>query len=127
MASQNSETGFNTFSISKNEPQKYSETNESSESSLLFTKRRNVSIEDIAKICFYYLSNSDKELQLYGKDLNYEELYENSVDLALPEFLVSGNAIFFSDFVTTNQARDVGNMNYNPIELACQIVQNKKD
>ncbi|CAG8758899.1 21640_t:CDS:2 [Cetraspora pellucida] len=203
MALRNSETGSNTFSISENEPQKYSETNESSESSLLLTKRRNVSgkkqgwcsiyVNDdqdqlqqlalhlfsvvssqaiyMAKIRSYYLSNSDKELQLYGKDLNYKELYESintsivtydlletsdentnngvtnnldntneskdlerltlniadSVDLVLLEFLVSGDAIFFSDSVTTNWARDVGNINYNPIELACQMVQDEED
>ncbi|CAG8727838.1 2443_t:CDS:1, partial [Cetraspora pellucida] len=43
MASRNSETGSNTFSISENELQEYSETNKSSESSLLLTKHRNVS------------------------------------------------------------------------------------
>ncbi|CAG8678155.1 6641_t:CDS:2, partial [Gigaspora rosea] len=191
MASRNSETASNTFSVSKNEPQEYSKTNETSESSQSLTKRKNVSgkkqgdiwlyvnqgislgrghykasckycpvswnrVEDMAKIHSYYLSNSDKELQLYGKNLNNEELYEsintsivtydllktlddntnngktneseylenltlniaNSVDLTLTEFLASGDAIFFSEPVTTNRARDVGNMNYNPIELA---------
>ncbi|CAG8781952.1 12937_t:CDS:2, partial [Cetraspora pellucida] len=122
-------------------------------------------VEDITKICSYYLLNSDKELQLYGKDLNNKELYESintsmitydlletsdentnngrtsdledingsedlenltlniadSVDLALPEFLASGDAVFSSEPVTTNRARNVGNMNYNPIELARQM------
>ncbi|CAG8656521.1 10126_t:CDS:2 [Cetraspora pellucida] len=128
-------------------------------------------VEDIAKICSYYLSNSDKELQLYGKDLNNEELYESIntsmvtydlletsdentnngrtsdledingskdlesltlniadlVDLALPEFLASGDAVFSSEPVTTNQARNIGNMNYNPIELARQMVLQDED
>ncbi|CAG8839838.1 28561_t:CDS:1 [Gigaspora margarita] len=119
----------------------------------------------MAKIRSYYLSNFNKELQLYGKDLNNEELYESinasmvtcdlletsdentnsdrinnldymnenenlessvlniavSVNLVLPEFLASRDAIFSSEPVTTNRARDVGNMNYDPIELARQM------
>ncbi|CAG8824547.1 19938_t:CDS:1, partial [Dentiscutata erythropus] len=51
--SQNSETGSNTFSISENEPQEYSETNESNESSLLLTKRRNVSGKKQGDIWLY--------------------------------------------------------------------------
>ncbi|CAG8777132.1 31710_t:CDS:2, partial [Gigaspora margarita] len=34
-------------------------------------------VEDMAKIRSYYLSNSNKELQLYSKDLNNKELYES--------------------------------------------------
>ena len=129
-------------------------------------------VEDMAKIRSYYLSNSDKELQLYGKNLNNEELYESIntsmvtydllemsdentdngktnnlddineseyfesltlniadlVDLTLTEFLASGDAVFSLEPVTTNRARDVGNMSYDPIELARQMVlQNEED
>ncbi|CAG8828279.1 17920_t:CDS:1, partial [Dentiscutata erythropus] len=42
----------------------------------------------------------------------------DSVNLESPEFLVSGDAVFSSEPVTTNRARDVGNMNYNPIEFS---------
>ncbi|CAG8743048.1 10517_t:CDS:2, partial [Gigaspora rosea] len=93
-------------------------------------------IEDMAKIRSYYLSNSDKKLQLYDKNLNNEELYESintsmvTYDLPVLEtlddnidngetnekFLASGDAIFSSEPVTTNRARDEGNMNYDPIE-----------
>ncbi|CAG8595618.1 22170_t:CDS:2 [Dentiscutata erythropus] len=47
----------------------------------------------------------------------------DSVDLILPEFLASGDAIFSSEPII-NWARDVavGNMNYNPIKLVYQIV-----
>ncbi|CAG8776682.1 8425_t:CDS:2, partial [Gigaspora rosea] len=126
-------------------------------------------LEDMAKIRSYYLSNSDKELQLYGKNLNNEELYESintsmvtydlletsdentnndetnnlddineseylegltlniadSVDLTLTEFLASGNAIFSSEPVITNRARNVGNMDYDPIELTRRQMDEK--
>ncbi|KAF0501366.1 hypothetical protein F8M41_020047 [Gigaspora margarita] len=110
----------------------------------------------MTKIRSYYLSNSDKELQFYGKNLNNGELSESintlmvtydlletlddntnngktnkseylkdltlniagSVDLTLTEFLVSGDAIFSLKPITTNRARDIGNMIYDPIELA---------
>ncbi|CAG8545649.1 19661_t:CDS:2 [Gigaspora rosea] len=107
------------------------------------------------------------QLQLYGKNLSNEELYEsintsmvtndlletlddntnngetnkskyledltlniaNSVDLTLTEFLASGDAIFSSEPVTTNRARDVDNMNYDPIELARRqmVLQDEED
>ncbi|CAG8826724.1 3282_t:CDS:2, partial [Cetraspora pellucida] len=68
------------------------------------------------KIHSYYLSNSDKKLQLYDKNLNNEELYENEseyleslilniadlVDLMLTECLASGDAIFSLESVTNN-------------------------
>ncbi|CAG8686650.1 7355_t:CDS:1, partial [Cetraspora pellucida] len=69
------------------------------------------------------LDNTNESEDLESLTLNIAD----SVDLALPEFLVSGDAIFFSDSVTTNRARDVGNMNYNPIELARQMVQDEED
>ncbi|CAG8779995.1 11073_t:CDS:1, partial [Dentiscutata erythropus] len=69
------------------------------------------------------LNNTNESEDLESLTLNIA----NSVDLALPEFLASRDAIFFSDSVTTNWARDIGNMNYNPIELACQMVQDEED
>lgn len=126
-------------------------------------------VEDMAKIRTYYLSNSDKELQFYGKDLSNEELYEsintsmvtydllevlnentdgvnnlddndNSeilesstlniadfVNLALPEFSATGDTMFSSESVTTNRDRDIGNMNYDPIELARQMALQDDD
>ncbi|CAG8840851.1 6198_t:CDS:1 [Gigaspora margarita] len=124
-------------------------------------------IEDMAKIRSYYFSNSDKKLQLYGKNLNNRELSEsintsmvtydlletlddntnNSetneseyledltlniadlVDLMLTKFLASGDAIFSSEPITTNRAKDIGNMIYDSSELAHRqiVLQNKED
>ncbi|CAG8700698.1 16070_t:CDS:2, partial [Gigaspora rosea] len=118
------------------------------------------------KIRSYYLSNSDKELRFYGKDLSNDELYKSInasmvtydlletsdqniddkvdnldsidedvdlkdshstlniadlVNLVLPEFSATGDAIFLSEPVVTHQLRDTGNMNYDSIELACRM------
>ncbi|CAG8464941.1 16774_t:CDS:1 [Cetraspora pellucida] len=120
-------------------------------------------VEDMTKICTYYLSNSDKEFQFYNKDLSNKELYKsinmfmitydllevlnkntdgvnnlddnnNSeilesstlnimdfVNLTLPEFSATEDTMFSSESVTTNQDRDIDNMNYDSIELACQM------
>ncbi|CAG8593408.1 31732_t:CDS:1, partial [Gigaspora margarita] len=60
-----------------------------------------------------YLDNINKSKYLESL-LNTAD----SVDLILTEFLAYGNAIFFLEPITTNQARDVDNMSYDPIELA---------
>ncbi|CAG8603659.1 41625_t:CDS:2 [Gigaspora margarita] len=102
----------------------------------------------------WLLSDRQKELKIYGKDVSENELkesfnhvqqIENSenedieentdlqkilstnlsisqvIDLSLPTFLATNNSLFES---TTNRLtfRDLGNMNYNPIDLAQQIV-----
>ncbi|KAF0521014.1 hypothetical protein F8M41_015950 [Gigaspora margarita] len=41
------------------------------------------------------------------------------VNLMLPKFSATEDAIFSSELVVTHQLRDTGNMNYDPIELAC--------
>ncbi|CAG8701730.1 16885_t:CDS:2 [Cetraspora pellucida] len=55
------------------------------------------------------------------------ETADQNTKNGLPEFLVSEDAIFFLDSVTTNRARDVSNMNYNPIELAHQMKYNNRN
>ncbi|CAG8642914.1 20684_t:CDS:2 [Dentiscutata erythropus] len=62
---------------------------------------------------------------LEAKTANLADVF---IDLILTEFLASGDTIFSSEPVTNNWARDVGNMSYDPIELACQIVlQNEEN
>ncbi|CAG8810259.1 1062_t:CDS:2, partial [Racocetra persica] len=51
----------------------------------------------------------------------------NLVNLTLPEFSEVGNAIFSSEPVLFNQSRDIDNMNYNPIQLAHQMIARNKD
>ncbi|CAG8651393.1 9749_t:CDS:2 [Dentiscutata erythropus] len=73
MASRNSETGSNIFSISENELQEYSETNESSESSLLLTKHRNISGKKQGDIWLYVnqgVSLDDMHMHLARQCLN---------------------------------------------------------
>ncbi|CAG8778934.1 10301_t:CDS:1, partial [Gigaspora rosea] len=53
MASRNSEADSNTFSVSENEPQEYSETNETSESSQSLTKHKFVSGKKQGDIWLY--------------------------------------------------------------------------
>ncbi|CAG8653733.1 8443_t:CDS:2, partial [Dentiscutata erythropus] len=82
----------------------------------------------------YHLSyNSTHENTNNGETNNLDDINESeylesltlniadSVDLILTEFLASGNAIFSLEPVTNNRARDVGNMSYDPIELARQM------
>ncbi|CAG8583816.1 23723_t:CDS:2 [Dentiscutata erythropus] len=83
---------------------------------------------NLADIFIDEITNNDGTNNL--NDINKSEILESlilniadSVDLMLPEFLASGDAIFSSEPIT-NWARDiaVGNMNYNSIKLAHQMV-----
>ncbi|CAG8765972.1 13764_t:CDS:2 [Dentiscutata erythropus] len=77
-------------------------------------------------LTLYEITNNDRTNNL--DDINESEILESlilniadSVDLMLPEFLASGDAIFSSEPVRARNVA-VGNMNYNPIELARQMV-----
>ena len=71
-----------------------------------------------------FLANCKYTNKLESLTLNIAD----SVNLALPEFLASGDMVFSSEPVTINRPRNVGNINYNPIELARQMaLQDEED
>ncbi|CAG8777851.1 24020_t:CDS:2, partial [Cetraspora pellucida] len=69
------------------------------------------------------LDDNDNSKILESLTLNIVDF----VNLALPEFSTTGDTMFFSESVTTNQDRDIGNMNYDTIELAHQMALQDDD
>ncbi|CAG8844079.1 29506_t:CDS:1, partial [Gigaspora margarita] len=65
-------------------------------------------VEDMAKIRSYYLSNSDKELRFYGKDLNNDELYES-----INASIVTYNLLETSDYNVDNEVDNLDSIDEN--------------